>query len=161
MAGVLTYPLRREAQTFLPSGLLIKARQVFQKRTNWISGDGRNIQNNSAPGKVLRYFTLCFSSFVTTVPAIILSIMLRPLSERREKTLIFPELFDSEVISGVSRIVCGEKRVFRRGGREGIVKHNFFAQIFAGFEPCYKFVSEERNEVYTDNLSVLRNRVFV
>ena len=54
-----------------------------------------------------------------------------------------------------------ESNVSLPEGRRALFFQKFLLPIFAGSDSCFQFVGEERNEVCTDNVSVLRNRVFI
>lgn len=160
MASVLLYPLRKEAGTlFLPQVLLIHGRLMLLKRANLIKSEVSRKAFKSAPGEVFYHFILLFLFIGNDRTSNNSLDSETPLRYRRGGTLFFSELSHSEVISGLFLIVNEKIRLIR-----GCMKNRFYIclhPIFAGYKCCLMFVREERNEVCTDNLPVLRDWVFI
>jgi len=114
----------------------------------------------SSKDGVLRILSYYFSSFVTAEPASILSMVIYSLHNAGEGSFFFSEIFQSGVISILSLIRWEENRYIRGNGMK-ILFNRSLHHVFAGFLFCLKFVKEERNEVYTDNLPILRNRLLI
>ena len=161
MGYVLSNPMRREAKIFLiPRIILIHCRLLLfigHKGYKLRSAESCFVHQKMEYCAILSYY---FSSFVTAEPASILSMVIYSLHNAGEGSFFFSEIFQSGVISILSFFRRKENRYIRENGMK-ILLNRSLHHVFAGFLFCLKFVKEERNEVYTDNLPILRNRLLI
>ena len=160
MAGVHVHPLREEAGvTLLPGGLYPGCRSFLLKKSERISTRLMIFLSNPSWCCALWYCRLLVLFLRNDRTSITFSESTIPLPDGRGSTLL-SELHFSRVISGIILL-------FERWRGFSAFPENtgaFSPIIISDF--CWQgrgfwFVSEERNEVCTDNVSVLRNRVFI
>lgn len=159
MAGVLSNLGWREAGIAYVTPILhITSIPWF----DWVSSSfsaQQRVEYYFTTGVIFRQVFRCFSSIGTTVPAFIFSIMSHILSYLREEALFFLFFFIRSY--PLSFILSSTKDQDVERKHHGGGGKCTFLPFFAGYIDCFEFVSEERNEVCTDNVSVLRNRVFI
>ena len=161
MGYVLSNPIRREAEVFLIPRIFLIHSEVLL----FIEHKGYKARSVEScfTYQQMEYCAIIyyhFSSFVTAVPASILSMVIYSLQNMRGRSLFFSVLSQSGVISILSLIVWKESR-FIRGNDLKSLLNRCLHPVFAGYLYCLKFVREERNEVYTNNLPVLWNRLLI
>jgi hypothetical protein len=161
MADVLLHPFRRTSGThFLPEGLGIRYRLLPPERAQRILKKVSSDLHWSEPYAVLCH---CFSSFLFLCRnrTGINSLKCHGPFPHRTGVSFFPDIISLRRYSGSHFHDIERTTVYQVNGVGRNIYPVFLHRIFAGCGICNKFLSEEKNEVYTDNLSVLRNRVFI
>jgi len=155
MVRKLSYPFRRKAgATFRICILLFFGRKLsFQKL--------RRTLYSSVMGLLSYHGLVCFSSCILSIPAFNLSNERSPIPSVGNGTLIFPEISHFDIFVNYYLITRTNKQNFQREKKIESDRAGFFFLPSAGSMNRLKFVSEGRYEVCTDNLPVLRDRMFV
>ena len=161
MADACLHPLQRETGVYFPSGRWpIRRESLHLIRPYPVCIRARKILHNSAPDETLchcRVLFLFLRNDRTSTKFFERDALL--LSGRR--TSFLSVLFFSQSDIRSSFTVVKEHLVFRRDRRIQALFQPIIHLLVAGYVCCLKFVSEERNEVCTDNLSLLWNRMFI
>jgi hypothetical protein len=161
MADAPLHPLRRETGVYpLLRWLHIWCKPILLKRAQRIWTRLGKFLHNPAIGWALCHCRLSFLFLRNG----------RTSTKFSESSVPFPDGKGTPLLSEVfflqSDIRCSfnvlkDSLVHRRGRRILALFQRLLSLIFAGYGSCFQFVSEERNEVCTDNLPVLWNRMLI
>ncbi len=160
MANAHVHPLRRETGVYFPPGRLhIWRGSILLKRSHRICIWVRKILYYSSNG-----WALC--------PCRVSILFLRKDRTSTKFSECDVTLLDGRGTSLLSKVIFLQENIriffafFENPVYQGLRKKPviflvLLILLFTGYGNCVRFVSEERNEVCTNNLSVLRNRVFI